>query len=86
MSVYTFQPTPHAIKRWQERFPGRDMAGEFNAAKPAPRKVRTLITKHGLGRRPGTYYVVAPCGAVFVCHQARRGFVVTVLPDPRSKA
>jgi hypothetical protein len=76
------KPTQHAIKRWSERFPALDMAREYNAAKRVGRgtkkKLQAAVCRKIIGPYKGIHYVMAPCGAIFVCGKGE--LVVTVYP------
>lgn len=85
-------PTPHALDRWAERFPGMNIAAEYSRSrrvgKAARRKLNAALDQAKVKRqRPGgpfegIYYLISPCRAVFV--MAKGEIVITVYPLPES--
>ena len=65
--------TDHARKRWEERFPGRDMVAEFTMSRRPGKATRRKLANQlsddtrKRTRGGGRYYLVSKAGAEFVC-------------------
>lgn len=79
--------SPHAEKRWQQRFPGMNPLLHWEQAKRPSKRLMNLIRaanhrpdalRKGLVKPDPRYYLVSPAGVVFVVAKYTH-VVVTVL-------
>jgi len=73
-----------ARRRWDQHFPNDDIAVQFLRARRPGKAIKQRLRRqlpsrvHEIGTFCGRYYLVAPCGAVFVV--APPEVVVTTFP------